>query len=52
MSEKFKQRIRTGAIILLIYVIFVLYLLLVSNRIENLENRSESEPIYYSLIIG
>jgi len=52
MSEKFKRNIRTGVVILLIYIVFILYLLLVSNRVEQLDNRDEGEPEYYSLKIG
>ena len=52
MSEKLKQKIKTGAIILLIYIVFILYLLLLSNRVEHLENRSDTEPAIYSLKIG
>ena len=52
MKNKVKEYVRTGAIILIIYIIFVLYLLLVSNRVEQLDNRDEGEPEYYSLKIG
>ena len=52
MNEKLKQRLRTGVVIVLIYVLFILYLLLVSNRVEKLDSRSEDAPVYYSLKIG
>lgn len=52
MNEKLKQRLRTGVAIILIYVLFILYVLLVSSRVEQLDSRSEDEPIYYSLKIG
>ena len=52
MNEKMKLRLKTGAVILLIYVIFIMYLLLVSNRVEQLDSKSSDEPIYYSLKIG
>ncbi len=44
--------IKTGLIILLIYILFVLYLLFVSNRMESLDNRSLDEDIYFTLKIG
>ena len=52
MNEKLKQRLRTGVVIVLIYVLFILYLLLVSNRVEKLESRSSDDPIQFSLKIG
>ena len=52
MNEKLKQRLRTGVVIVLIYVLFILYLLLVSNRVQQLDSKSPDEPRYYSLKIG
>ena len=52
MSEKMKTRLKTGAVIILIYAIFIIYLLLVSNRVEQLDSKASDEPVYYSLKIG
>ena len=51
-SNKVKGILRTGIIIGFIYVLFVLYLLFVSDRVEKLENKSSDDPVYYSLKIG
>ena len=52
MNEKLKQRLRTGVAIVLIYVLFILYLLLVSNRVQQLDSKSADEPVYSSFKIG
>ena len=52
MNERMKRGIKTSLIILAIYIIFVLYLLLVSDRVEKLDHRSKDEPIEYALKIG
>ena len=51
-AKKLRGVLKTGLIIGLIYILFVLYLLFVSDRVEKLENRSSDEPVYYSLKIG
>ena len=52
MNERLKKGIKTSLIILGIYVLFILYLLLVSDRVEKLDNRSKDEPVEYALKIG
>ncbi len=52
MNERIKKGLRTSLIILGIYVLFVLYLLLVSDRVEKLDHRSKDEPVEYALKIG
>ena len=49
---KLKKGIKTGLIILSIYVLFILYLLFVSDRVEKINNRSSEEQTSYSLKIG
>ena len=51
-TQKIKGIIKIGVIIAFIYLLFVLYLLFVSNRIEKLENKSSNEPVKYSLKVG
>lgn len=51
-TQKIKGIIKTGVVIAFIYLLFILYLLFVSDRIEKLENKSINEPIQYSLKIG
>lgn len=52
MGKSIKKGICTGLIILGIYVLFVLYLLFVSNRVEKLDNRSQDEVKIVALKIG
>ena len=52
MNDKIKKGIKTSLIILGIYILFVLYLLFVSNRVEKLDHRTEYEDTIYSLKIG
>ena len=52
MAKSIKKGIRTGLIIIGIYVLFVLYLLFVSNRVEKLDNRSCEETRALTLKIG
>lgn len=51
-TQKIKGYIKTGIIIAFIYLLFVLYLLFVSDRIEKLDNKSYDDPIQNSLKIG
>ena len=51
-SKKIKELIRTCLIILGIYILFVVYLLFVSERMKKLDNRSLNDNVYYSLKIG
>ena len=51
-TKKLRGVLKAGIIIGLIYILFILYLLFVSDRVEKLENRSSNEPVYYSLKIG
>lgn len=51
-TQKIKGIIRTGVVIAFIYLLFVLYLLFVSDRIEKLENKSNNSPVQCSLKIG
>ena len=39
-------------IIFIIYLMFIAYLLLVSDRIEKLDNKSNNDLVQYSLKIG
>ena len=39
-NQKVKDIVRTGIIILFIYLLFIAYLLCVSKRVEKLENNS------------
>ena len=52
MARAMKEGLKTGLIILLIYVLFVLYLLFVSNRVEALDSRSSEEQTQITLKIG
>ena len=52
MLNTIRKGFKTGMIIILIYILFVLYLLLVSDRVEKLESRSSDDPIQFSLKIG
>lgn len=52
MLNNIRKGLKTGIIIFLIYVLFVLYLLLVSDRVEKLESRASDEPVQFSLKIG
>ena len=47
-NKKVKDIVRTGIIILFIYLLFIAYLLCVSKRVEKLENNS-SDIKNYSL---
>ena len=51
-TNKIKDYIRTGLIIVFIYLLFIAYLLFVSDRFEKLDNRSSIDVIQYSLKIG
>ena len=51
-TQKMKGFIKTGVVIAFIYLLFLLYLLFVSDRIEKLENKSNSESVHYSLKVG
>lgn len=51
-AQKIRGILKTGIVIGLIYILFVLYLLFVSDRVEKLEKRSNDDPVYYSLKIG
>ena len=52
MAKSIRKGIKTGLIIFAIYVLFVLYLLLVSDRVEKLDNRPQEEQIQNTLKIG
>ena len=52
MAKSIRKGIKTGLIILAIYLIFVLYLLFVSDRVEKLDHRSNEEQIQNTLKIG
>ena len=52
MAKSIREGLKTGLIILAIYVLFVLYLLFVSNRVEQLNNRSNEEQTEITLKIG
>ena len=52
MAKSIKKGIRTGLIIVGIYLLFVLYLLFVSNRVEKLDNHSYEETRALTLKIG
>ena len=46
------ERLRTGLIIVGIYLLFILYLLFVSDRVEKLDNKFFDKQLNYSLKIG
>ena len=52
MSETIRKGLKTGFIIVAIYILFVLYLLFVSDRVEKLDNQSNNEQIQNTLKIG
>mgnify|MGYP007056173267 CR=1 FL=1 len=52
MTKSVKEGLKTGIVIVLIYVLFVLYLLFVSDRVEKLDNRSSEEQTQITLKIG
>lgn len=52
MEKSIKKGICTALIIIGIYVLFVLYLLFVSDRVEKLDNRSKDEVRVVALKIG
>ena len=52
MAKTIKSGLKTGLVILAIYVLFVLYLLFVSDRVEKLDNRSNKEQVQNTLKIG
>lgn len=52
MAKTIRKGLKTGLIILAIYVLFVLYLLFVSDRVEKLDNRSNEEQSQITLKIG
>ena len=52
MNEKLKKGFKTGLIILGIYILFILYLLFVSNRVERMEENENENTVHYSLKIG
>ena len=49
---KLRKGIQTALIIIAIYILFILYLLFVSDRVEKLDNKSTDEEVYYSLKVG
>lgn len=52
MAKSIREGIKTGLIILAIYILFVLYLLFVSDRVEKLDHRSYEEQRHFTLKIG
>ena len=52
MKERIIKGVTTSLIIIGIYILFVLYLLFVSDRVEKLDHRSKEEKVIYSLKIG
>ena len=52
MAKAIRKGLKTGLVILAIYVLFVLYLLFVSDRVEKLDNRSNETQIQNTLKIG
>ncbi len=52
MTKSIRKGLKTGLIILAIYLVFVLYLLFVSDRVEKLDNRSYEEQMQNTLKIG
>ena len=52
MAKAIRKGLKTGLIILAIYLVFVLYLLFVSDRVEKLDNRSYEEQMQNTLKIG
>ena len=52
MAKTIRKGVKTGLIILAIYIFFVLYLLFVSDRVEKLDHRSQDEPSQITLKIG
>ncbi len=51
-SGKMKESLKTLLIIVGIYLLFILYLLFVSDRVEKLDNKSFDKQLNYSLKIG
>ena len=52
MLKNIRQGVKTGLIIVAIYILFVLYLLFVSDRVEKLDRYSADESQNVSLKIG
>ncbi|MBR4694326.1 MAG: hypothetical protein IKQ06_00700 [Bacilli bacterium] len=52
MARAMKEGLKTGLVILAIYILFVLYLLFVSDRVEKLDARSSEEQTQITLKIG
>lgn len=52
MARTIRKGLKTGLIIVAIYVLFVLYLLFVSDRVEKLDNPPSEEPVQISLKNG
>ena len=52
MAKSIRKGLKTGLIILAIYILFVLYLLSVSDRVEKLDSRSNEEQSQITLKIG
>ena len=52
MKENLKKGFKTGLIIVAIYIVFILYLLFVSNRFEKIEETQIENSVHYSLKIG
>ena len=52
MTKSVKEGLKTVLVIAFIYVLFVLYLLFVSDRVEKLDNRSYDEQTEITLKIG
>ncbi len=52
MTKARKTGIKTGLVILAIYILFILYLLFVSDRVEKLDSRTSEEQTQITLKIG
>ena len=52
MLKAIRKGFKTGLVILAIYLLFVLYLLFVSDRVEKLDNSSNNGTQSVSLTIG
>ncbi|MBR3211265.1 MAG: hypothetical protein IKF71_04965 [Bacilli bacterium] len=52
MAKTIRKGLKTGLVILAIYILFVLYLLFVSDRVEKLDSRSKEEQVQNTLKIG
>ncbi len=52
MAKSIREGLKTGLVIILIYSLFVLYLLFVSDRVEKLDKKSNDQPSQLTLKIG